>query len=29
MHSFIHPLSPAVPPCWESRSDWQIFRAIA
>jgi nitrate reductase alpha subunit len=29
MHSFIHPLSPAVPPCWESRSDWQIFLAIA
>jgi len=29
MHSFIHPLSEAVPPCWESKSDWQIFRAIA
>lgn len=29
MHSFIHPLSPAVPPCWESKSDWQIFREIA
>jgi len=29
MHSYIHPLSPAVPPCWESKSDWQIFRAIA
>ncbi len=29
LHSFIHPLSPAVPPCWESRSDWQIFRTIA
>ncbi len=29
MHSFIHPLSPAVPPCWDSKSDWQIFRAIA
>ncbi len=29
MHSFIHPLSPAVPPCWESKSDWQIFHAIA
>ncbi len=26
MHSFIHPLSEAVPPCWESRSDWEIFR---
>jgi len=29
MHSFIHPLSAAVPPCWESKSDWQIFRALA
>jgi nitrate reductase alpha subunit len=29
MHSFIHPLAPAVPPCWESKSDWQIFRAVA
>ena len=29
MHSFIHPLAKAVPPCWESKSDWQIFRAIA
>ncbi|MBZ0265803.1 nitrate reductase subunit alpha [bacterium] len=29
MHSFIHPLSAAVPPCWESKSDWQIFREIA
>ncbi len=29
MHSFIHPLSKAVPPCWESKSDWQIFRAIS
>jgi len=29
MHSFIHPLSEAVPPCWESKSDWQIFQAIA
>ncbi|MGD1092622.1 MAG: nitrate reductase subunit alpha [Bryobacteraceae bacterium] len=29
MHSFIHPLSAAVPPCWESKSDWQIFRVIA
>ena len=29
MHSFIHPLSAAVPPCWESKSDWQIFRAIS
>ena len=29
MHSFIHPLSKAVPPCWESKSDWAIFREIA
>jgi nitrate reductase alpha subunit len=29
LHSFIHPLSAAVPPCWESRSDWEIFKAIA
>jgi nitrate reductase / nitrite oxidoreductase, alpha subunit len=29
MHSFIHPLSKAVPPCWESKSDWQIFEAIS
>ncbi|MCL4811829.1 MAG: nitrate reductase subunit alpha [Vicinamibacteraceae bacterium] len=29
LHSFIHPLSAAVPPSWESKSDWQIFRAIA
>lgn len=29
MHSFIHPLSAAVPPCWESKSDWQIFEAVA
>ena len=29
LHTFIHPLSPAVPPCWESKSDWDIFKAIA
>ena len=29
MHTFIHPLSEAVPPAWESRSDWDLFRAIA
>jgi nitrate reductase alpha subunit len=29
MHSFIHPLSQAVPPCWESKSDWDIFRALS
>ena len=29
MHSFMHPLSEAVPPCWESKSDWHIFKAIS
>jgi nitrate reductase alpha subunit len=29
LHSFIHPLSEAVPPCWESKSDWEIFKAVA
>jgi nitrate reductase alpha subunit len=29
MHSFIHPLSQAVAPVWESKSDWDIFKAIA
>jgi len=29
LHSYIHPLSAAVPPCWESKSDWEIFKAIA
>ncbi|MDZ4109143.1 MAG: molybdopterin-dependent oxidoreductase, partial [Brevundimonas sp.] len=29
MHPFIHPLSAAVDPAWESKSDWQIFKAIA
>ncbi|MBY0435001.1 MAG: nitrate reductase subunit alpha, partial [Cyclobacteriaceae bacterium] len=29
MHSFIHPLQAAVPPCWESKSDWDIFRGLA
>ncbi len=29
MHSFIHPLSAAVPPCWESQSDWDIFKSLA
>lgn len=29
MHSYIHPLSAAVPPCWESKGDWDIFRDIA
>lgn len=29
MHPFIHPLTQAVDPMWESRSDWEIFKAIA
>lgn len=29
LHSYIHPLSAAVPPCWESKSDWEIFRRLA
>lgn len=29
LHTFIHPLSEAVPPAWESRSDWDIFKALA
>ena len=29
LHSYIHPLGEAVPPCWDSRSDWEIFKTIA
>ncbi|MFN7995409.1 MAG: nitrate reductase subunit alpha [Bryobacteraceae bacterium] len=29
LHSYFHPLGAAVPPCWESRTDWDIFRALA
>jgi nitrate reductase alpha subunit len=29
MHPFIHPLSAAVDPAWEARSDWEIYRGIA
>jgi nitrate reductase alpha subunit len=29
LHSFIHPFGAAVLPCWESRTDWEIFKAIA
>ena len=29
LHSFIHPLQQVVPPCWESKSDWDIFKSIA
>ncbi|WP_262767283.1 molybdopterin-dependent oxidoreductase, partial [Enterobacter quasiroggenkampii] len=29
MHPFIHPLSAAVDPAWESRSGWEIYKGIA
>jgi len=29
LHSYIHPLGAAVPPCWESKTDWEIFKALA
>ena len=29
MHPFIHPLSAAVDPAWQARSDWEIFKGIA
>jgi len=29
MHPFIHPLSKAVDPAWESKSDWDIFKGLA
>ncbi len=29
LHSYVHPLQAAVPPCWESKTDWQIFRDLA
>jgi nitrate reductase alpha subunit len=29
MHPFIHPLSAAVDPVWESRSDWEIYKGLA
>jgi nitrate reductase alpha subunit len=29
MHPFIHPLSCAVDPVWEARSDWEIYKGIA
>lgn len=29
MHSFIHPLSAAIAPVWESKSDWEIFESLA
>jgi len=29
MHPFIHPLSKAVDPAWEARSDWDIYKGFA
>lgn len=29
LHTFINPLQAAVPPTWESKPDWEIFKAIA
>ena len=29
MHSFIHPLSAAIAPVWEAKTDWDIFKHIA
>jgi nitrate reductase alpha subunit len=29
MHPFIHPLTAAVDPLWECKSDWEIYKSIA
>ena len=29
MHPFIHPLSEAVQPLWQSRTDWEIYKGFA
>ncbi|WP_392559888.1 nitrate reductase subunit alpha [Orbus mooreae] len=29
MHPFIHPLSAAVDPAWEAKSDWEIYKGLA
>jgi len=29
LHSFIHPLSAAIAPVWEAKTDWEIFKQIA
>ena len=29
MHPFIHPLTAATDPAWESKSDWEIYKGIA
>ncbi len=29
LHTFVNPMQAAVPPAWESRSDWDIYKAVA
>ncbi len=29
LHSYVHPLGQAVPPVWESKTDWEIFKLLA
>jgi len=29
LHSYINPMQAAVPPAWESKSDWAIYKAVA
>lgn len=29
MHTYINPMQAAVPPLWESKSDWEIYKAVA
>lgn len=29
MHPFIHPFAPAISAPWESKSDWDIFKALS
>ncbi|MDQ6785009.1 MAG: nitrate reductase subunit alpha [Actinomycetota bacterium] len=29
MHPFVHSFNPAIPPPWETRTDWEIFKTIA
>jgi len=29
MHPFIHPLSAAIDPVWQARSDWEIYKGLA
>ncbi len=29
LHTFVNPMQAAVPPSWESKPDWEIFKALA